>query len=145
MAGFSDSVETSIMAMIFTATAWANYADNAASSPQTQLAWGLHTGDPTDVGNMLTNEIGYTSYARASTNRATGAGGMVVSGNSASPVSDINFPLGTGGTGTASFFSVGKTGGGSAPILMAGVLSPSLLCGNGVQPVLTNSTVLTID
>jgi hypothetical protein len=38
----SGTTETAILALIFNATAWANYADNAASSPQTNMAVALH-------------------------------------------------------------------------------------------------------
>ena len=40
------NVEQDILKLVFNATAWANYADNAASSPQTNVAVALHTADP---------------------------------------------------------------------------------------------------
>jgi hypothetical protein len=60
----SDTTETAIMALIFNATAWANYADNAAGTPQTNVAVALHTADPGDGGTQSTSEVTYTSYAR---------------------------------------------------------------------------------
>jgi len=42
----------------------ASIADNAASSPNTNLFVALHTADPGVGGNQTTNEVGYTSYAR---------------------------------------------------------------------------------
>lgn len=96
---FSDTTETAIMSLIFNATAWANYADNAAASPQTAIAVGLHTADPADAGTMATSEVAYTSYARASVNRTTGAGGWTVTGGSVSPGANIDFAAGTGGSG----------------------------------------------
>lgn len=146
MAGFSDSVENSILALIFNATAWANYADNAATSPQTSIAVGLHTADPGDAGNMSTSEAAYTSYARVNVARTTG--GWTVSGTaptSCSPVASISFPAGTGGSGTITNFSTGKTGGGAATIIMAGTVTPNIVTGNGVTPVLSTSTTLTLD
>lgn len=142
----SDVTEQAILALIFNATAWANYADNAAGTPQTQIALGLHTADPGDAGNMSTSEIAYTSYARVAVNR--NSGGWAVSGSSPSqvaPVAAINFPAGTGGSGTASFFSTGKTGGGAAPILWSGTVTPNIVCGAGVTPQLTTATTITLD
>jgi len=140
---FSDAAETAIMSLIFNATAWANIADNAAASPQTQIAVALHTADPTDAGNMSSSEIAYTSYARVNVNR--NSGGWAVTGNSVSPVANIDFPAGTGGTGTAAFGSVGRTGGGAAAIHMKGAVTPNIVCGNGVTPRITTATTFTID
>jgi hypothetical protein len=140
---FSDTTENAIMLLIFNATAWGNYADNAASSPQTNTAVALHTADPGDTGTMATSEAAYTSYARV--NVARTSSGWTVTANSVSPVANIDFPAGTGGSGTITYFSVGKTGGGSAAILMSGSVSPSISSGNGVTPRLSTSTALTLD
>lgn len=143
MAGFSDTTETAILALIFNATAWGNYADNAASTPQTSVAVGLHTADPTDSGSMTSSETSYTSYARASVLRTSG--GWTVTGNSVSPVANIDFATGTGGSGTVTHFTTGKTGGGAAAILMAGTVTPNISVGNGIIPRLTTSTSMTLD
>lgn len=143
MAGFSDTTENAIQLLIFNATAWGNYADNAATSPQTNVHVGLHTADPGDSGTMSTSETTYTSYAR--TNVARTSGGWTVTGNSVSPAATISAPAGTGGSGTLTHFSTGKTGGGAAAILMAGTITPNIVAGNGVTPQLTTSTTLTLD
>lgn len=146
MAGFSDAVETSILALIFNATAWANYADNAATTPQTNVAVALHTADPGDTGNMSTSEIAYTSYARGSVARTSG--GFTVSGTAPTQAvlaSALSFAAGTGGSGSATNFSTGKTGGGSAIILVAGTVSPTIVTGSGVTPQLSTSTAITLD
>jgi hypothetical protein len=139
----SDTTETAILALIFNATAWGNYADNAATTPQTNIHTGLHTADPGDAGTMSTSEITYTSYAR--TNVARTSGGWTVTGGSVSPVATISFPAGTGGSGTATHFSTGKTGGGAAAILWSGTVTPNIVTGNGVTPQLTTSTTITLD
>ena len=139
----SNTTETGIMALIYNATAWANYADNAASSPEANIAVALHTGDPGEAGTMSTSETTYTSYARASVARTSG--GWTVTGGSVSPVANIDFAAGTGGTGTVNFFSTGKTGGGAADILWSGSVSPTIAVGNGVTPRLTTSTAITLD
>lgn len=141
----SGITETAILALIFNATAWANYADNAASSPQTNIAVALHSADPATGGNQSTSEIAYTSYARASVARTSG--GWTITGTgpaSCSPVSNITFPAGTGGSGTATNFSTGKTGGGSTAILWSGTVTPNISCGSGVTPVLTTATTITL-
>ena len=95
------TTETAILQLIYNATAWANYADNAAASPQTNIAISLHTADPGTGGNQSTSEVAYTSYSRASVARTVG--GWTVTGvgpANCSPVSNITFPAGSGGTGS---------------------------------------------
>src|SRR3990167_2351670 len=65
----SNTTETAILDLIFTAVAWANYADNAATVPQTNIHMALHTADPADAGTMATSEAAYTSYARGNVAR----------------------------------------------------------------------------
>ena len=139
----ANATETALLALIFNATAWANYADDAASSPQTDIAVALHSADPGEAGTMATSEAAYTSYARASVARSSG--GWAVSGNSVSPVAAIDFAAGTGGGETVTYFSVGKTGGGSAAILFSGTVTPSIATGDGVTPRLTTATAITLD
>lgn len=139
----SNTTETALLELIFNATAWANYADNAATSPQTNIHNALHTADPGDTGTMSTSEAAYTSYARV--NVARTSGGWTVSGNSVSPAANIDFPAGTGGSGTATHFSTGKTGGGAAAILFSGTVTPNIVMGDGVTPRLTTATAITLD
>jgi hypothetical protein len=140
----SDTTENAILNLVFRAVAWANYADNAAGTPETTIPVALHTADPGDAGTMSTSETTYTSYARASVARTTG-GWSAASGGSISPAANIDFPTGTGGSGTLSFFSTGKSGGGAAAILWSGAVSPTIASGNGVLPRLTTSTTVSLD
>lgn len=140
---FSNAAETAILALIFNATAWANMADNAATTPQTNIATSLHTADPGEAGVMTTSEITYTSYARVDVART--AGGWTCGTGTVSPTVNIDFPAGTGGAGTASFFSTGKTGGGATAIHMSGTVTPNIVSGTGVTPRLTTATTLTLD
>lgn len=105
----SDALENSLLLLIFNATAFANVADNAASAALTDIAVSLHTDSPGEAGTLATNEIAYTNYARADVERS--GSGWTVTNNSVSPAAAITFPAGTGGSGTASHFAVGKTGG----------------------------------
>ena len=139
------TTEQSILQLVFNATAWANYADNAAGAPQTNIAVALHTADPGTSGTQSTSEVAYTSYTRASVARNTG--GWTVSGTgpaSCSPVSNITFTAGTGGSGTVTNFSTGKTGGGATAILWSGTVTPNINCGSGITPVLTVATTITL-
>ena len=139
----SNTTENAIMLLIFNATAWGNYADNASSSPQTNIHVGLATGDPGETGTMSTSEAAYTSYARV--NVARSGSGWTVTNNSVSPAANIDFPAGTGGSETLSYFSTGKTGGGATAILWSGSISPNIAAGNGVTPRLSTSSTITID
>lgn len=139
----ANNTESNILKLIFNATAWANYADNAASSPQTNIHCALHTADPGDTGTMSTSEAAYTSYARVNVARTTG--GWTESAGSVSPVANIDFPAGTGGSGTVTHFSTGKTGGGATDILWSGTVTPNIVTGNGITPRLATATAITLD
>lgn len=140
---FSNTAEQAIMALIFNATAWGNMADNAATSPQTNISMAAHTADPGEAGTQSTSEATYTSYARV--NVARTSGGWTVSGGAATPVSAINFPAATGGTNTLTHFSAGKTGGGSSDIWMSGTITPNISVSSPIQPILSTSTTLSLD
>jgi len=143
MAGKSDTFENDLLKLIFNATAIANISDDAAASPLANLYVALHTADPTDSGTQTTNEVAYTSYARVAVARTSG--GWTVTGNSVSPVATINFPACTGGTATATHFSVGEASSGASKILYAGALTPSISISTGVTPQLTTASTITED
>lgn len=143
------TTESAIMQLIFNATAWANYADNAATSAQTNVGVALHTGDPGTSGTQSTSEVAYTAYTRV--NVARSSSGWTVSGTgpaSVSPVSNISFPAGSGGSGTVTNFSTGKSNAspptGAQPILWSGTVTPNIATGSGITPVLTTATTLTL-
>lgn len=142
----SNTTEAAVLALIFNATTWANYAINATSSPETNISLALHTADPGETGTQSTSEAAYTSYARVDVARTSG--GFTISGTAptqAALVAAATFPAGTGGSGTATFFSAGKTGGGATAILFSGAISPTIVMGNGITPQLTTSTIFTLD
>jgi hypothetical protein len=139
----SNTTENAILNLIFRATAWANYADNASSSPETNIVCALHTADPTDTGTQSSSEIGYTDYARVNVARSTGWDASTT--GSTSPAATISFPAGSGGSGTATYFSTGKSGGGASAILFSGTVTPNIVSGNGVTPQLSTSTTITLD
>jgi hypothetical protein len=142
----ADVSENAILALIFNATTWTGYAVNATTSPETNIICALHTADPGDAGSQSTSEATYSSYARVNVLRTTG--GWTISGTNptqAAPVSAINFPAGTGGTGTVTYFSTGKSGGGATPILFSGTVTPNIATGNGVTPSLSTASTITLD
>ncbi len=141
---FSNIAENAILALIFNATAWANYADNAATTPQTNIHLALSTGAPGDAGTMSTSETTYTSYARVNVARTTG-GWTAPSGGATNLVALTSFPAGTGGSGTVTHFAAGKTGGGAADIIADGTVTPNIVTGNGITPQLTSSSSISLD
>lgn len=139
----SNSLENSILLLLFNATAIANVADNAASAPLTNLYVSLHTADPGEAGSQTTNEIAYTSYARVAVARS--GSGWTVTANSVSPAAAITFPAGTGGSGTATHFGVGTASSGAGVLWYKGTVTPNIVTGNGVTPQLTTATAITED
>jgi len=141
----SNTTEDAILNLVFRAVAWANYADNAASTPETNIVNALHTADPADAGTQSTTEAAYTSYARVNVARSAG-GYAASSGGSVSPVANIDFPAsGAAGT-TVTHFSTGKSGGGASAILWSGTVTPNVAIGAaGITPRLTTATVHTLD
>jgi hypothetical protein len=106
----------------------------------TEFAWlpadnvyaGLHTADPGDAGDQTTSECAYTSYARVAVARS-GVGWTIV-GNQATNAAKIEFPTCTGGTETATHFSIGLTASGAGQILYSGELAAPLSIANNVRP-----------
>jgi hypothetical protein len=139
----ANQFENDLLLLIFNATAIANIADNASSSPLTNLYVSLHTGDPGEAGSQTTNECAYTSYARVAVART--AGGWTVTANSVSPASAITFPAATGGSETATYFAVGTASSGAGKILYSGTVTPNIVISSGVTPQLTTATAVTED
>jgi hypothetical protein len=139
-----DTFENDVMKLFFTGVAIANLADNAATSPLTNLYIALHTADPGEGGSQTTSEISYTGYARVAVARTTG--GWTVTANSASPVANIDFGAMTAGTGgTATHFSIGTASTGAGKILYSGTITPNIAVSTGVTPRLTTATTITED
>ncbi len=139
----SNAFETALLNLIFNATAMTGVAENHSSSPITNLFVSLHTSDPGEAGTQATNEIAYTSYARVSVVRTSS--GWTVSGNSVSPAAAIDFPAGTGGSGTATHMGIGTLTSGAGVLLYSGAISPTIVTGNGITPSLTTATAITED
>lgn len=138
-----NTFENDIVKLIFNATAIANIADNAASSPLTNLYVSLHTSDPGETGDQTTNECAYTSYARVAVARS--GSGWTVTANSVSPVASVDFPEATGGSETATYAAVGTASSGAGKLLYSGALSPTIVISTGVTPRIKTTSTITED
>lgn len=136
----SGEYANNLLKLLFQATNWANVADNAATSPLTNLQISLHTSSPGATGNQTTNEAAYTSYARVAVARTSS--GFSVTTNSCSPVATISFPTATGGSETETYFGIGTASSGTGHLLYFGAISPTIAVSNGVQPQLTTGSAI---
>lgn len=139
-----NTFESDLLALIFNATAIANIADNAATSPLTNLYVSLHTADPGEAGSQTTSETAYTGYARVAVARTSG--GWTVASGSASPNANIDFGQCTASPGAAiTHAAVGTASSGTGKVLYKGALSASITMAVGVIPRLTTGSAITED
>lgn len=127
-----NTFENDLLKLIFTATAIANIADNAASAPLANLYLSLHTGDPGEAGDQTTSEAAYTSYARVAVARS--GSGWTVSANNVENAALVQFPQCTGGSNTITHVAVGTASSGAGKLLYSGALNASLAVSSGIQP-----------
>ncbi len=137
----TDEFENALLALIFNGTAIPNMADNAATDPAVTITVSLHTADPTDTGNMSTNEAAYPGYARHTVNRS--GAGWTVTGNAVSPVANIDFPTATGGAETITHAGFGSGVGNN--LMYKGPVTPNISVQDNVTPRLTTASVITED
>lgn len=141
---FGNTFENDVLALIFRATAIANIADNAATSPLTNLHVSLHVSPgPGETGDQTTNETSYGSYARVAVARTSG--GWSISSNVISPVANIDFPTATSGTATITHVGIGTASSGTGKLICYGSISPSISVSTGVTPRLTTASTITLD
>ena len=143
-AGKGDTFENDLLKLIFNGTAIANMADNAATSPLTNLQVSMHTADPGETGNQTTSEAAYTGYARVAVARTSG--GWTVTANSVSPVANIDFGECTAScTGSLTYWCVGTASSGTGKTLYCGPLSTLITMAVGTIPRLKTTTTVTED
>lgn len=122
-------------------------AINATSSPITNLFVALHTADPSTTagsgtqGTQNASEATYTGYGRVAVARTSGA--WSVTTNSVVPIAAITFGAGSGGSGTVTHWSVGTSTSGASYMLYSGTVTPNIVTGNGITPILTTATTVT--
>jgi hypothetical protein len=128
-----NTFENDLLKLIFNATAIANIADNAATSPLTDLYVSLHTADVGEDGTQETSEATYTSYARVAVARTT-SGWVASTAGATDNVAAITFPECTGGSNTITHFAVGTASSGAGKVLYKGALTSSLAVSTGITP-----------
>lgn len=145
----SDTFENDLMQLIFNNVAIANIGDAGgirASATAGQLWWALYTADPGEAGTAITNETAYTGYARVAANRASGAGGFTVSGNSVSPPANIDFGECTASPGgPITHFGIVSTSSGAGKLLYSGTVTPNVTMAAGVIPRIKSTSTITED
>lgn len=138
-----ETFENDWLKLIFQAVAIALLADNAGSTPLTNLYVSLHTADPT-AGDQTTNEISYTGYSRVAVARTSG--GFTVAADSVSPAAAIIFGAMTAGAGgTVTHFAIGTLASGAGKILYAGTVTPNIPVAIPTAPILTTASTVTED
>jgi len=138
--------ETGLLELLFTNTTFSGVGDATGlpgAATAGSLYFSLHTADPGEAGDQTTSEIAYTSYARVAVARS--GAGWTVTGNAVATDANVDFPAGTGGSGTATHFGIGTASSGAGKLLYKGAISPTIVCGSGVTPRLNAGTVVTED
>jgi len=115
----SNTSANDYVALVYNATAVANIADNAATSPLTNIWIAAHTADPAAAGTQSTSEAAYTGYARPAVARTTG--GFTCSNGVVTLVADASFGACTAGTATLTHWSTGVAVSGATKVLHRGV------------------------
>ena len=131
--------------LLYRAVAWATVADNAASTPLTNVCVALHTATLTPATNsQAENEVAYTNYTRKDV--ARGAGWTAAASGSLSNAALLPFPQ-SGATGaTLAAVSTGTTISGATPVWHYGALNSPITIGaaaNITPQFLANALVIT--
>jgi len=121
-----------LLGLFYNATAIANIADNAASSPITTVSVALATASYSASSTMSSNETAYTNYARQTVARTTG-GWAAPSAGATSNVAAIEFPQ-CGVTGATITSACTGKGAGASDIFHYGDLNASIAVSNQIQP-----------
>ena len=143
----SNACENSLLLLLFNNTDFALIGD--AAGLQNSAAAGsfyvsLHTSDPGEAGTQSTNETAYTGYARVAVARS--GAGWTVTGNSVSPVANIDFGECTASPGAAlTHFGVGTDSSGAGVLLYSGTLTPNITMATGVIPRIKTTSTITED
>ena len=142
----SNTWENGLLLLLFNNTPFTLVGDAAGllgSIVAGSLYASLHTADPGEAGDQTTSEATYTSYARVAVARS--AAGWTVTANSVSPVANIDFPAGTGGSGTVTHGGIGTSSSGAGKLLYKGTVTPNIVTGDGITPRLTTTSAITED
>lgn len=140
---FGSTFANDLLLLVFNATAIATIADNAASGALTNLYVTAHTADPTASGTQTSSEADYTNYDRVAVARS--GSGWTVTTTSVSPAAEIEFPAaGSGTPDTLTHFMVGTAASSTGKQLFSGTITPNITASEGVTPILTTATTITL-
>ena len=128
------SFGASLLGILLEATAITNVADNAASSPLTNLYIALHTASPGIAGDQTTSEATYGGYARIAVARS--GSGWTTTGLTATNDGAITFATATSGSETIRSASIGSLVSGAGVLYIFGGLTTPLVITAGVAPVI---------
>ena len=132
--GKSTTTCNNILALIFNATTWNNFAQNDGSSPNTDLYLSLHTADPGAGGNQSSNETNYPNYLRVAVVR-TSTGWAVPSGGATETAALVQFATCGAGSATITHVGIGQASGvGATELLYSGSLSTPLSVAVNITP-----------
>jgi hypothetical protein len=145
----SDTFENDLLLLLFNNTNIANIGDTTGLRGSTAAGtfWiSLHTADPGEAGTAITSETAYVGYSRVAVNRATGAGGFTVTGNSVSPASNMDFGECTSTPGgPITHFGIVNSASGAGKLLYSGAVTPNITVAVGVIPRLKTTSTITED
>ena len=142
----TNAYETALLSLIFTNAAFLNVGDAGGllgSAVAGSLYFSLHTADPGEAGDQTTSEAAYTGYARVAVARS--GAGFVVTANSVSPAAAVTFTVGTAGGETCPHFGIGSASAGAGILLYSGTITPNIITGNTIIPILGVTTAITED
>lgn len=130
----STASANSILALMYNATAWANVADNTATSPLTNVEISLHTGALTASNDSQTdNETAYTNYARVPKARSTD-GWTAPSGGSTENEGQVQFAQCGASGATLTYVATGTAHTSTGHVWHYGALNSPLAVANGITP-----------
>lgn len=130
----TNTTETAILSLIFTATAWADIAENDSAAPATSFYISLHTASPGEAGTQETNETAYTGYARIAVTRD--GTGWTVTGGSVVNDAEIAFGQCTAAPGGAiTHVGLGLSLSGAGTLLLSNPLDNSVTMQVGAVPI----------
>ena len=120
----STACANSILALMYNATAWANVADNTATSPLVNVYVSLHTGALTPgTGTQADQETNYENYLRVAKARTT-AGWTAPSGGATENEGQIQFAQCGASTATLTYVATGTIATGGAGIAVLVLVKP---------------------
>lgn len=143
----SNTWETGLLELLFKNTAFTLVGDAGGLLPSAtagSLYVSLHTADPGEAGDQTTSEAAYTGYARVAVARS--GAGWVVTGNSVSPASNVDFGECTASAGSPiTHVGIGVSSSGAGKLLYKGALTPNITMAVGVIPRVKTTSTITED